>query len=361
MARSMARSTARRDLAWIAAGFLALQLGLALAIDQFWPQFRDPAYHHKLTRLRSLLANSDVPPRSIVFLGSSRTGFGLQAGRLSQHLNGSLGERAVFFNFGMPGAGPVVEFLSLRRLLADGVRPAAVWIEIVPMFLAGQATAPSELDRFPSPRFRRDELDLLTRYGGASQRQRDWWLAWPAAWHAHRFEILSELMPSWVPLALRQNWTAGNDSWGWGTIVELQRTSESQRRAIESERAAYFGYFLDFQFSEPACAAMRDALTLCRDERVPAVLYFMPESAEFRSWYPPGMLAAIDQFAADLSAQFAVPIVDARGWIADDQFSDGHHLLPSGAAAFTDRLASDPVFRAAAGFGAPSTFTAQRP
>jgi hypothetical protein len=87
----------------------------------------------------------------------------------------------------------------------------------------------------------------------------------------------------------------------------------------------------------------------------------MPESAEFRSWYPPEMLAAIDRFVAELSAEFGVPIVDARGWIADAEFSDGHHLLPSGAAVFTDRLAREPVLRAFAGAGAPSTFAAQRP
>ena len=31
-------------------------------------------------------------------------------------------------------------------------------------------------------------------------------------------------------------------------------------------------------------------------------------------------------------------MIDAREWVPDVGFSDGHHLLPAGATTFTDRL-----------------------
>lgn len=351
---------ARSELAWLAGALLALQLGLALAIHSGLSQFRDPAFHEKFTRLMSLRA-APMPPRTVVFLGSSRTGFGLQPGRLGHKLHSELDAPTVFFNFGMPGTGPVIETLALRRLLDEGVRPDRVLIEVVPMFLAGQPTAPQEVQRFPAPRFDYHELEVLEKYSGDGQHwRRDWWSAWPASWHSHRFEILTRFAPSWVPFELRQDWSQGNDAWGWGTCANLARTPESHRRAVESERRAYAPYFHGFEVGGSSCAALTDALKLCRNRGIPTALYYMPESAEFRSWYSPAMMSSIDRFVGSLSTQFSAPIIDARSWIGDEQFTDGHHLLPAGAAEFTDRLAKDSVLRGILRMPDRSSYTANR-
>ena len=57
------------------------------------------------------------------------------------------------------------------------------------------------------------------------------------------------------------------------------------------------------------------------------------------AWYPSPARAEIDTFLVGLSREFAVPMVDTHAWMADEAFSDGHHLLADGAAAFSDRFA----------------------
>ena len=64
----------------------------------------------------------------------------------------------------------------------------------------------------------------------------------------------------------------------------------------------------------------------------------MPEAEEFRRLYSPGMKASLPQLLADLRECYGVTVIDARTWIADDCFWDAHHLMPHGAAQFTERL-----------------------
>jgi hypothetical protein len=71
------------------------------------------------------------------------------------------------------------------------------------------------------------------------------------------------------------------------------------------------------------------------------VLVLMPEGSEFRSWYPPSELPQIESFLGALQREYQVPLVDARTWIADDDFADSHHLLLPGAAQFTKRLGQE--------------------
>ena len=61
----------------------------------------------------------------------------------------------------------------------------------------------------------------------------------------------------------------------------------------------------------------------------------------FRSWYPPAVRSEIDAYLAGLSREYAVPVIDAHAWVGDGVFADGHHLLPAGADAFTERFGRD--------------------
>src|SRR4051812_36512662 len=101
---------AKADVFWWAAGFLTLQLGLAGLIETGLPQLRDPVYADKAAALRRLVGRDGGP--AAVAVGSSRTGFGLDGGRLGGRLSAEWGRPVAVYNFGTPGAGPVMQHLT---------------------------------------------------------------------------------------------------------------------------------------------------------------------------------------------------------------------------------------------------------
>ena len=96
--------------------------------------------------------------------------------------------------------------------------------------------------------------------------------------------------------------------------------------------------FGEFRLAERPARALADVLALCRREGIPVALLLMPEGPAFRAWYTPSMHAGLDAYLHDLSEQWGAPLIDARDWLGSDAFFDAHHLLPRGAAAFTERF-----------------------
>jgi hypothetical protein len=79
-------------------------------------------------------------------------------------------------------------------------------------------------------------------------------------------------------------------------------------------------------------------LDVCRCERIPVVVYLMPEASDIREWYTAEGEAILDEYLRDISQEYGVRVIDARDWLPDDAFADGHHLLPCGAAVFSTRF-----------------------
>jgi hypothetical protein len=113
-------------------------------------------------------------------LGSSRTRQGLLGKSLEQPLGQATGRPAVVFNFGQNSAGPMTELLNLKRLLADGIRPDLLLVEVMPPFLGVQQAfeEAGEL-RLPTHRLRFADLPLVEHYGEPLRTNvyREWWSA----------------------------------------------------------------------------------------------------------------------------------------------------------------------------------------
>jgi len=264
----------RSALLWGLASFAALQALLAVGIELRFPELRDPEYGRKASRLSARTAASPRP-YTVVMLGSSRVLFGFDAGLLEAPLARAAGRPAVVYNFGLTGAGPLAELLTLRRLLARGTRPDLLLVEVLPALLSEQC---DEREHFPALRLWRGDLALLERYG--ARRRADWWAARPVPWYEHRFAILSLLLPTLLPDSLRQDWAWGCDESGW-VRSGGEMTAEQRRAAEEHARQEYAHLLADFRPGEPACRALRELLNTCRTERIAVALVVMPESTTF--------------------------------------------------------------------------------
>src|SRR5262249_30250228 len=137
------------------------------------------------------------------------------------------------FNFGITGSGPVQQLLYLHRLLASGIRPSYLFVEVMPILLFREHEEEVAAGQRGSLR------DLAVRrhyFDEPSLPYRNWCRVRVSPWHSFRFYFLERLAPSWVPWECRQSmWWDGLDAGGW---VRYPRDSVT---AEELERARVFG------------------------------------------------------------------------------------------------------------------------
>jgi hypothetical protein len=336
-----ARSRARRARAAVLAGlaaFAALELGLGLA-SELYVRIRDPFYGDKLVKLHAKLQARPSRP-CVVMLGTSRTGFAFHGTRIEDRLRAA-GRDAAAFNYGVPASGPVTHLLYLRRLLADGVTPDLLLVEVLPSMLADRPSGPLEGLWVFGDRLTYSELETVERFGFPSEVRSQWRAATFHPWYALRFQLLSRVVQSWVPWHLRFDWSRGSDGSGWGTFPRDAVTPAEQAAGHARAHHEYAPVLSDLTPGGPAGAALKELLAVCRERGIPAKLVLMPESTTFRGWYPPAVRERLDVFLRGVCAEYGCELIDARGWLADGAFTDGHHLLRPGAEAFSDRLADD--------------------
>jgi hypothetical protein len=329
-------------LLWGIATFIVLQLGMAVAIETFMPDWRDPVYGIKFRRLTQRTVAAPMRGPTVVMVGSSRVEHGLLAHNLEDQLSAACGQRVVAFNFGLSGAGPVTEQLVVRRMLAAGIRPDLLLIEVLAPALAGQI-APGEMGRLTPDRLYLNELAVMARYGPSlGDLRSEWWQGWPVPAFSHRYAILARTAPQLLPGRVPSDSLSHIDAWGVGELPTMP-TRAAYRRNVELMLASYRPSLTGFHIGGPACAGLRDLLELCRRERLQPMLVLMPEGRPFRALYSEDAWEQIVTFLGGLSREFDAPLVNGRDWVADEQFTDSHHLLPGGAAVFTDRLGREHI------------------
>jgi hypothetical protein len=340
--RPFAPSSARSRSTLLAGllAFVALQAGLAAAVESWLPELRDPYYVDKAARLRRRLATSHPRPLTVVMLGSSRTTFALKGGDVEPRLGEEVQAPVALYNFGLIGAGPLTELMTLRRLLADGIRPDLLLVEIHPCLLSGDV--PWEVRRLTAGQVYRRELSFLARYGAPRrQLRRDWWLAEAVPWYSHRFAIVSRTLPYLLPWQLRQDLFWAADGSGWVESPLPPPTPDVRQRALDKARREYYAKLQDFHLGRGSCQALREILETCRREHIGVALVWVPEGPVFRSWYTPQAEARTRAFLKECDRAYGAPLIDARDWVPEDEFTDSHHLRTPGARRFSERLARE--------------------
>lgn len=343
-----ARGISRATVLWGVLAFALVQVGTMAAIECHFPRFRDPAYGCRLSRLRQRIA--DAPESfKVVVLGSSRPEYGLRGKLLEEPLSLRIGRPVVAANFAEAGAGCVEELLTLKRLLADGVRPDMVIIEVLPVFLAKQLPLPvgaADEKRFPIKRLRHLDLTLIEKYAGPPRDnlRQNWWIASLMPLHTHRLNLIGSFWPTLLPEARER------------TIRDYERTDESgclplwwpklpdeHARQVNRAKEGFAPYLTNYELGGANAIALQELLQTCRTHQLTAAMLIMPEGTEFRKLYSANAQTQIDTFLAAVSHQFQIPMINARDWCPEDAFLDSHHLHAVGAVSFTDRLAREAI------------------
>lgn len=304
--------------------FAAVQFGFGTAADVN-PCLRDPAFADKFAKLERRTA-----ARPTLMLGSSRTLLGFHAGRFEQ----ATGTPA--FNFGTPAAGPITHLVHLNRLLDRGIRPKELVLEVLPSMLADGDDGPIEQLFLSGERLTGEEVGVVERFGFRPDAVRPKWRqSVYSPWYSLRCQVVGRVAPSWLPWNHRYDWSRKTDPHGWATPPRASVTADERAEHVAKARAEYGATLAAMSTDGRPLGALRELVATCRERGVPVRLVLMPEATTFRAMYPAGLDERVEASLKTLG----VPLIDARTWLADDDFYDGHHPFTRGAEKFTDALA----------------------
>lgn len=323
----------RRVMVWYLLGFVAVQVGLAVAAEVRYA-IRDPEFDE----MRQIVEQrrAEAPGRPLVLLiGSSRTKADLNAELLNHPEDPGA---PVVVNASAAGAGPMLHEISLRRWLRAGIHPDLIFLEVMPMILSAREGAPVEENK-NSERYCAAEIAHVLRYCAEPHR-----LCWRWArargmpCNEHRVE-LREALHIDVRADGKIVRPSGRDDFGWAAGPGSIAPDEMQRR-IQNDLEYYQSALTQPAVAPGALRALRAFIHLCRKEHIAVVLVAPPESSVFRSYCP---AAAASQMRAvhALADELGVKLLDHRDWIDDAGFWDGHHATRQGADQYTQRFARE--------------------
>jgi hypothetical protein len=331
----MTRGQARSALLFGALAVALIQVALNLALPAACPYLGDPEYQVRLDSTRKQLLAHPERPLAVV-LGSSHALTGLCPAALDPEAP------LLLMNFGHTNSGPIVELLYLRRLLADGVRPKHVFVELMPGLLGKHGPVECLV---PLRRLGWSDLVTLAAYSDQPARMYLEWMRWQvASGYPLRMAIDRDGLAAWHPCdTVWQSYGPELDAYGWRRFPR-DGASEPERTFWSRNDYNLFGQYLrSFSVAPVQDRALRDLIDLCRREGIEVTVFLMPEASVFREYYSPASDATLATYLEQLREQFGVAIVDARAWLADEDFGDRHHLLPRGAETFTRRFAAEVI------------------
>ncbi len=323
------RRAARRAVLWALAAVASLQLGLSVALERFKPEWRDPEYGLRLCDFQS----TPRPDKLVAILGSSRTQMGLNPAAFE------LPHGVGAYNFAQSGSGPVQELLTLKRLLAAGVRPDFLLVEVLPPTLStslpvNRVTA--------SERYDWRDLGYLEAYSDLLPA--GWVRARLSPWSSSRSVLLSRaglgfLLP---PSARRDFLWKQTRPGGWMPYFFEAVDDERRENGLRGAHREYAECLRDLHIDPVARRAYAELLEVAATHGVGVQFFVMPESPRFKSWASPATRETVDGYLGELARASGRPVADLSAWgLPEGDFADGHHLLRHAADATSRRLARE--------------------
>ncbi len=336
------RKRAKRILAGWVIAFVGLEIAFGIALQGPFDFVRNSGYAAR-TKLLDKHWHAGEERPLILVLGTSRAQYGLRPDLLDSDSDQGP-RRPLVFNFSSPGHGPTHHYVTLKRLLREGCRPAGIVLELAPHQLA------ADLSRFDYINFLnlgyaelKESLPFRER---PDEVQREWWkaqLSLPC--FSYRHHIMSTLLPTWTPPDQNTVGWETLDSYGWNAFDRTHMPRQPSPEMIRARFAPMLGQLNIAPVNERAVGRI---VELCRDEQIALVVLFMPEGPVIRSCYSWQSLIALNDFKSRLRSSPGVSVVDASQWLnSEDDFADSEHIQHTSAATFTKRFAEEamPLFQ----------------
>lgn len=338
----------RRIVLWTLVSFLVGQLAFTLFLDRLYLEKRDPLYGYRLRCLRERLAADPNAPLFLI-MGSSRVKYSIWPEAMKIHTADSTAQPIVY-NFGLNGMGTIRELIYLRRLLADGVRPNHILLEIWPPLWA-------ETGFFSESRMVQGEDDLH-------------WGDLPLVWRYFRRDrdvLRMALRRSMLPISdLRARLLASTikpllprskfweltafdsqclpkDEGGWFPLPWETTSAEAKQFALKDGEEKIRPLLQPVRVDPRSDAALRELLAECRQHGIAITLILLPEPSHTRDWYTPQSHRIVGDYLTNLQRDCPVAIVDTRTWVEDENFSDSCHMSQRGVPTFCERLGREVV------------------
>ncbi|QVL33606.1 DUF1574 family protein [Telmatocola sphagniphila] len=315
-------------------GVVHVTLAVAVAMSI---RLRDPFYGDKAAKLFHRI-QCEKPDRIIVGLGSSRMGMGFEGQLIEGEIQQKTGLKTIAFNFGVPGVGPITQLVYFNRLLASGLHPDLLIVELLPPLMSG-AGEPIEKRSFRAEMVTRSELSVLNNHGYNPELNESIWretLLFPTT-HL-RYQLLGRLVPSLLPSNERFDWSRKCDLSGWNACAFSKISAEQKKTMTEGALNDYRPILTNFCLEGGPKEAFEELLSLAQQQGIKVQILWMPEGEEFRSLYKPEQIATFTSLLTDWSQRYGTEAVVARDWLGEDAFLDSHHLLIRGAGEFSRKL-----------------------
>lgn len=333
--RRQARHAARASVLLGGLTFALFSLALSAAVETVKPEWRDPEYGHRLSRVYQWQGESRDRPL-VVVLGSSRAQMGVSP--VAMGFPDEPGQPLVL-NFGYRGGGSLGSWLQGQRLLDDGVQPRAILFVLATI---ESKTNTLTVDQLPGWKSRYTAADLRHLSGFIDDLDRGWHqlaVARVNPWIVRREVLAAHALPDWQPPIVRyqqEGWRR-MDRYGYTPFPE-ELLTDSLRQV---EVARHLGDATEINtrpVSGLVSCALGEMAKRCRAEGIALAVAWAPESPAYRGVYTPAGWAYNDAYSRELRAQ-GVRVFPAPEHLEDSDFADGVHLLPAGAAKYSQWLA----------------------
>jgi hypothetical protein len=343
---------------WAVGLFVAGQVALGVWVHRCHPEMCDATWNFRLERLQARMAEAPGRPLLLV-LGSSRPANGWCPKALGEWAPPGSPPPLVF-NFATLGGGPVRELLTLRRLLAHGIKPRWVVAELWPLFWAARGRYNEQQPVLDADIHWTDVPVVTHIYGHRVESAGK--LACENLTPAihYRGHILGHYLPALMPrktegeLCWETVHWATLDDWGWLPAGWGRKPPAEFAKDLEIARKDTLYSLEDVQPRWHVDWCVRQLIETCRREDIHLVYFLMPEHSALRTWFPPAVQTFFFRYLRGLEREYGLEVIDTRDWLPDEAFVDFCHLLPAGAEAYSARLAREVLRPVLAGAPLPA-------